>query len=332
MKPQLRLIQKPSQPALLAVTNELELSLREYDRYLKLRQRSPGTREKYAAYLANLVGWLAERRVVRPAQLTRLLIREWAADLPEAWSPATLRLALAVARAWLGWLYRERLIEEALADVLEAVPVRKRIQRTLSAAEVQVLLDACVPGTLRGLRDAAIVSLMVDSGLRASELCRLRVNDVQMNLKFGEVKINFVVVVGKGGDENPAYFGQATLARLQAWLSVRFARRDVSEVFTSLGGITPGCGLTRFGLGDLLRKLGDRAGVQGVSPHALRRAFACLADEAGASSLKIQRWGRWSSLAMVERYTQALAPGREYPGYSPMDYLEKKPEQPPRNI
>jgi len=107
--------------------------------------------------------------------------------------------------------------------------VKERIQRTLTADEVRALVDACDSETVAGRRDQAIVSLLVDSGLRAGELCRLRVAGVVL-------EAGLLVVVGKGGDEETVPFGDVTARRLQAWLDVRSASatEGVDTVFVSL--------------------------------------------------------------------------------------------------
>ena len=96
-----------------------------------------------------------------------------------------------------------------------------------------------------------------------------------------------------------------------------------STVFVSLGGNTPGCPLTTRGLRMNLKRLGERAGLRGVTTHAFRRGFACIATLAGAPTRTVQLAGRWSDIRMVERYTQDLERQALYEGgWSPADYLE----------
>lgn len=320
MKPQLKIISRPAPAVGVKPATEIELTIREFLLAKRQEQYSPATLEKYEYRLRLLAGWLVERGVSCPAQLTRLLLREWGAALPETWQPATISHAVAVVCSWLTWLREEHLIDERLNDALRSPKRRLRMQRTLSGAEVQRLLDACDPSTSSGLREAAIVSLMVDSGLRASEVCRLGEADLVFDFPLDDELVNFVPVVGKGGDEEPVFFGTDTAIRLLDWLAVRRPAAGVETVFISLGGNTPGHPLTRHGLGDLLERLGQQAGVPGVSPHSLRRTFAMLLEAAGHSTRHIQKLGRWSDIRMVERYTAALRAGKGY--RAPMDRLK----------
>lgn len=328
---QLRLVKRA--PARLQVLSELDLALVEYRNTLRQAGRTPDTIEKYLWHLARLLDWLAERGVTRLSDISRPLLREWGAglyDTPlvrrprETWSLATVRLATMAAKGFLAWCHAEELLSADVGAALKAPRAKKRTQRTLTADEVLALLARC-DDSPAGLRDAALVSLLVDSGLRASEAARLLVSDLNFEVRLPGVVFNFLTVVGKGGDEAAAYFGLETAGRLRAWLQVRaqVARPEVGEVFVGIGGSRPGQAMTRYGIRGILRRLGQRAALSGVTPHALRRAFACLADEAGASTRNIQMWGRWSDMAMVERYTQALKAGKKYAQHSPADHLRQ---------
>lgn len=320
-RPALRLVK--SDRMTVASLTELQLTIKEF--LTANPDWSPETVEKYAHRLGQFSDWLAERGVTQLNDLSKLMLREWAASLNPKWSTATRGHAIAVVRSFLGWCRKEGLVDEQLAAALRTPKAKKRVQRTLSSEEVKKLLSACDDSML-GVRDAAIVSLMVDSGLRASEVCRLEVDDLVFDFPFKGELMNFALVVGKGGGKEPIFFGTETAVRLQAWLKVRQARPETKTVFVSLGGTKPLTKLTRFGLRDRLAELGKRVGVEKVSPHPLRRTFACLLDENGASTRKIQLLGRWSSIELVERYTQALRAGQGYGAFSPMDQLAKKAE------
>lgn len=279
--------------------------------------KSDATVRQYDWHLRKMAAWLARRGMEGVGEVGRDVIREWGAGLRDSWAPATVKQAVCAARSFFAWCAEEGLIgaDPGRALVVPRVPVR--LQRTLTGDEVALLLAACDLSTDKGVRDAALVSLLVDSGLRAGEICRLRVTNA-------ELELGLLTVVGKGGDEGAAYFGRATAGRLEAWLEVRWdwAVVGVGTVFVSVGGNTPGRPLTTRGLRMVLRRLGDQAGVRGVSPHAFRRAFACIGLEAGASSREVQMAGRWGDIRMVERYTPALRVRELYRRWSPADFIE----------
>jgi site-specific recombinase XerD len=315
-RPNLRIVPKSA----IAVS-ELELSIREYLLAKKQEGCAAGTLEKYAIRLAEFIQWLANREITRPNQLTRLILREWGASLNDDWSSSTRRHVITIARGFLRWLVSEGWLDDGIPTALKLPKIKRRIQRSLSAEEVKALLDCCDDSSF-GRRDAAIVSLMVDSGLRASEVCRLKLDDLIFDFQLDDRLINLVLVIGKGGHQDAIPFGQDTARRLRAWLDVRAAHQSVTNVIVSLGGHTPLKSLTRFGLGQLLRDLGERAGVPDVTPHSLRRTFALMLDDAGVTTRQIQVLGRWSDIRMVELYTHGLKAARFY--VSPADRINKK--------
>jgi integrase len=117
-------------------------------------------------------------------------------------------------------------------------------------------------------------------------------------------------------------FSRYTQAILERWLAVRpqVAASGEGAFFVSVGGLTPGRTLTRHGLQLILRTLGREAGIGPISPHDFRRTFATLALRSGAPTRIVQVAGRWRSLAMVERYTQAIQP-EDLDGHFPVAVL-----------
>lgn len=293
---------------------ELEESMEEYLVAMVQAGCSRATRKQYGWHLARLSGWLAAQGVRDLADVSRSALRAWGAEIREGWAPATCKQATNAARSWLRWCGEEYGIGGDLVSALRVPRVPRRVQRVLSVAEVAAMLDIC-DGSVKGRRDGALVSLLVDTGLRAGEVCRLQVDD--LDLVDGRV-----LAVVKGGDQRWAYFGQGTGLRLRVWLEARSAVARCAALFVSVGGGQPGQALTRDGLRGILRVLGRQAGVAGVCTHAFRRSFACMMIEAGAPSRVVQLAGRWSNLAMVERYTAGLDAGRVVRQYSAVDWLE----------
>ncbi len=212
---------------------ELRITIREWLAALRQAGLSLATLEKYDWHMERLSRWLEEREVVEPGQISKTLLREWGAGLFDNWSAATVRQAVFAVRSFLNWCREEEIIDEPVARALRVPKVKIKVQRTLTAEEVQKLIAAC-DGSVKGKRDAALVSLMVDSGLRASEVCRLKLKDLQIGMKFGEGFVNVLAVEGKGGHVRPGYFGQATSTRLQAWLNVRYARPGCRQALLRL--------------------------------------------------------------------------------------------------
>lgn len=276
---------------------------------------------QYQWHLRELSAWLAGEGVEEVGAVTRSLLRRWGGDLHDRWQPQTIKTAVVVARSFFGWLVAEGVLAKSPADGLKTPAVRMTLQRTLTAEEIARLLARCDLATVKGVRDAALVSLLADSGIRASELLRLRPEDLDLEGRL-------LVVVRKGGNQGIAFYGEATALRLRAWLDVRqkliaLLAPDAIHLWVSVGGYTPGHLITDSGLRKLLRDLGHAAGVAGVSPHAFRRAWACLLVESGAPPRYIQGAAGWKSERQLYRYTQGLDLRRMAAQYSPMDRLAR---------
>jgi len=302
-----------------------ETGIHEYLIAARQEGKSTMTVRQYGWNLQRMASWLAGHQVDRPDEVSRALLREWGAQLYDCWSPATIKQAVSAAKAFFGWCHDEGLVAEDVSKALKLPHVRQQAQRTLSIEEIQSLMNVCNTSALKGVRDLAIVSLLVDSGLRAGELCRLKAADV-------DLEAGLLVVLGKGGEYDHAHFSPITARRMRVWQDVRPDLANVNTLFLSVGGLTPYRPLTTRGLHLILKKLGDKAGVPGVSPHAFRRSFACIAIDAGASSRALQMWGRWGDIRMIERYTQKLEAAKLYHQYSPVAFIERtngKPHQPP---
>lgn len=286
---------------------------------------SAGTVTIYRWHLARWAAWLAERGVLAVDELTRRLLREWSAGLAARWGPATRKGAITAARACVAWCIVEyKLADGDLVKALRVPSVPKAVQRTLTFDEFQALLAACDQPAEHGVsaevarlvcaRNAALVALLYDSLIRAAELCALRLAD--LDLDRGIV----IVRNGKGGGGRRCPYGPDTCIRLQAWLGLRPV--GDGPLFVALGGAEPGAALTPRGLRMILKRLGERAGVPGVSPHAFRRGGAVACTLNGAPGRLVMAWAGWSNMRMLEVYTRALDGGSEaleaYRPYSPV--------------
>jgi integrase/recombinase XerD len=257
------------------------------------------TLDRYEWHLKRLIVWLADQDVVELDQVSRDVLREWGAGLYDTWAPATIKQAVCSCRSFFTWCCADELIASDPSQALKLPSVPARVQRTVTTDEFALMVAGCDESTIKGLRDVALISLLMDSGLRNAELCRLDIGDLDLAERLLTVKV-------KGGSIDYGFFGQSTADRLRVWLSVRAAVEDERALFVSVGGGTPGCRLTPRGLRIVVVRIGEAVGVLGVSPHSFRRGFALAASLAGAPARVVMAAGRWSNIDMVVRYTLAM--------------------------
>jgi site-specific recombinase XerD len=171
--------------------------------------------------------------------------------------------------------------------------VKKKLLPALLQEQVTYLLDQAA-----NARDRAIISVFCDSGLRLSELARIRTSDIDWSR-------HLIKATCKGNKEGLAAFGLRTEELLKQWLAI----------YNSNGG--PIWGLKARGIQAMLWRLESKTKVK-CNAHSIRRGFATILSKRGVDSLHIMRLGRWSSLQMVDRYTQNVQFEDSLKYYSPI--------------
>lgn len=253
-----------------------------------------------AGYAWEVRAWARTTGFTEAGQVTRADLEAYLADRRRGGvSAAAIKRAVAAFKSFFG----HTLGDGSPAAGLPFPKVHKRKQRTLRREAAGRVLAACDTSSARGVRDLALLCVMLDSGVRAAEVCRLRVAD--LDLESGAFR-----VVVKGGDEAQGIVSAPTVQYVSRWLSVReqAARPGVQTLFVGLGGKKPGTPLTTGGLRAIFRQIGKRAGLAAFSPHDLRRSMAVQMHLLGAPSRMVQLAGRWEDIRQMERYTEDLAP------------------------
>lgn len=213
--------------------------------------------------------------------------------------PSTVSTYYRALRALCGFLAAEGLLEEWPLENVKAPRVPKDRVQPFHPEQVQALLDAARRGRTPA-REVALVMVLVDTGLRASELCGLTVADADRG--SGEL-----TVTGKGNKRRQVYMGSG--ARRALWRYLEAERRDAcpdEPLFVSVGGHLVGSGLTANGLCQIIGKLGDQARVQGVrcSPHTLRHTFAVNFLRGGGNLFELQQLMGHEDLTILRRYVE----------------------------
>ena len=149
-------------------------------------------------------------------------------------------------------------------------------------------------------RDQAIVLMLLDTGLRATELCSLIINDV--DLKTGKVTIRHGVVGGaKGGKGRTVYLGK--VARKAVW-RYHASREDGDDTDAPLFISHADRAFNKDSLRVLINRLGDRAEIKKAYPHKFRHTFAITYLRSGGDVFTLQSLLGHGSLDMVRHYAQ----------------------------
>jgi len=238
------------------------------------------------------------------ASITARDVRTFLNSLPGLTNTSLIGVRAGLSALW-SWGTNEGLVPGNIIKETEAPKPEKRDVIPFTQSELQQLLTACDrtkayrrPGKrlcdntrATALRDRAIVTLLIDTGIRASELCSLTLRDA-------DFQNHRIVVMGKGRKERHIPISPRTEQALWRYLATRDDKKPVAPLLAT----STGRRLNRFNLHGLLELAGDRAGVGNVYPHRFRHTFAITFLRNGGNVFALQRILGHESLTMVNKY------------------------------
>ncbi|GAA1382901.1 tyrosine recombinase XerC [Pseudonocardia kongjuensis] len=272
-----------------------------FKRDLRAEGKAPRTGDLYAMSVRLFGAWLTEQG--RPAtldELSRSAIREWLAALAEDREQSTVRTRFKGLHRFCGWLVAEgELDAHPMAGMSPPAPAAKPVP-VLSDAELTALIKACGGRDFVSRRDAAMIRVLLETGVRVSELCGLTVQSVDLDREMA-------LVTGKGSKVRPVYFGSRTVSALDRYLRERrrhrWAHLDAMWL-TQRGALSPD------GARERIKIRGREAGIDGLHPHMFRHVFAHDYLMAGGQERDLKRLAGWTSDTMLERYGASAADAR----------------------
>jgi site-specific recombinase XerD len=233
-------------------------------------------------------------------------------------SPSTIHGYVRALKAFGSWLQAEGLATRDPFAKLKRPSLPKPVIKILSKEEIQALVDAINPNTYLGARQYAIFVLLLDTGIRASELCGLTLT----NTFLDESRI---LVRGKGNKERIVPFANATRQALARYLTTwRGEPLDPNE--ESLFLTVEGLPLTYDALSGCIKTLGNRAGIPRLHPHLFRHTFAVHYLMNGGDVMSLKRILGHATLDVTQTYIH-LAEQHvqvQHSRFSPVDRLGLK--------
>lgn len=282
---------------------QLETLGRSFQRHMRAERRSARTVETHSQGLVHFRRWLASEGLADELDsLTRINTREWLSSLVEAdLSPSYIRILHTGMKLFTDWLIlEEEITKNPMKGInppaLPIVPVP-----VIPENDLKLMIRAC-KGTRPMLdrRDEAIIRVLLDTGMRASELTGMTLEEMDMNQ-------DLALVHGKGSKLRPVYFSSRTARAVDRYLRIRSTSKYANrpEVWLSIRGP-----LTYHGLRELLRYRASLAGVEYARPHRFRHTMANDFLANGGQERDLMRLAGWSSSAMLARYGASAADDR----------------------
>lgn len=313
-----------SEAASLAVS-DLNKLVRNYLLDGELSDRSPKTLKSRRDILGKLSWYLTRREAeacgVEELRGFFLYLQRGHLDTGGRWDnvtetkplrPLTLRTYYAYLRAFFNFAVQEGRLAASPMDRIPAPRDPGDEVQPFSDQEIEKLLRAASK-THEARRDTAIILTLLDTGVRASELCGLRFQDVDFDQR------SLMIREGKGQKTRQVYLGKKATKALFNYVEVD-GRDAPDAVFQSQRD----GGLTYSGLALLFRRLGKKAGVKSCHPHRLRHAFAVSFLRAGGHQFSLMRLLGHTTLHVTNRYVQLAQAdvAAQHRAFSPGDRMK----------
>ena len=212
---------------------------------------------------------------------------------PSQLSPLTVKGYAQVIKGFFTWCYDEELVEKNPSQRLKLPSVPDYIIPTFTPDHIRLMLDACDISTTLGYRDYTIILVLLETGVRVSELCGLQVQDVHDD---------YIKVFGKGSKEREVGLSPDVAKLL--WKYIHHYRRSHSDSEKRVFMNRYGKPLTPNGIEQLLIDIKNRAGITGVrvSAHTFRHTFARMYLEQGGEIYKLSRLMGHSDIEVTQEY------------------------------
>jgi integrase/recombinase XerD len=262
------------------------------------RELTPATVEAYGRDLGLFARFATGRKVTAAIEVRSIDVLDFLAFLTDRkLAPRSQARRLIALRQLFKFLKGERLCPTDPTEDVDLPRYGRKLPEFLTVEEVDRLLAAPDRTTPRGARDAAMLETLYATGLRVSELVKLRLRDVNFDA-------GYLMTFGKGRKERLVPVGESALASLRSYVQggrgVFSGPKALDALFlTHLGGP-----MTRQGFWKLLGRYAVAAAIRKrISPHKLRHSFATHLVERGADLRAVQAMLGHADIGTTEIYT-----------------------------
>ncbi len=265
-------------------------TLNSFIAQLSLSKSGP-TIAAYRYDVGNFLEYLKDRNIKRLSTLKPTHIVDYLGQCKQyGKSDSSINRYYMAIRSYCRHLRRSKLIVFDLTEDITPPRCSQKAPRILTIAEIEAILAMPNLDTESGTRDRAILELLYSSGLRASELCDLQLDDFKGH--------SIVIKCGKRSKTRTVPVNQDACNAITDYVT-RFRNRYPGRLFQTLMGKQ----LRRQLLCSLVGEYAQKAGIEGITTNSLRHACATHLLDAGADLRLIQEVLGHSSIASTQRYT-----------------------------
>ena len=274
-----------------------------FDRFLSFLDTAPKTVETYTRALRQLFNYFYLNGIRQPQREDIIAFRE---ELKASGhKPTTVQNYITATKIFFSWTAQEGLYPNITDHLKGAKLDRDHKKDYLTSGQVKEVLASIETHTEQGLRDYAMLFLMVTGGLRTIEVSRANIEDIRT---AGD---NVVIYVqGKGREEKNEYIKLSAPAEkaIRAYLKERGETDEKAPLFSSTSNNNRGQRLTTRSISGIVKTRLQQAGYDSsrLTAHSLRHTAVTLSLLAGKDITEVQQFARHANLATTMIYNHAL--------------------------
>jgi site-specific recombinase XerD len=305
-------------------TSDIATLGESFARHLRAAHKSPATIRSYLDAIGKLEAFLADTGMPRQvASIRREHVESFIEDQLARLKPASAANRYRSLQQFFRWLVDEDEIRDSPMARTKPPAVAETPPPVLTPDQLGRLLRACAGPDFESRRDLAIISLLIDTGIRRAELAGLTVDSIefpQATRRDSSVG-GFATVLGKGDRPRTVAFNTKTSAELDRYLRTRAKHPHARTPWLWLGKKGR---LGDSGVAQMLRRRAHEAGIGEIHPHLFRHTFAHQWLAGGGSEGDLMMLAGWRSRTMLQRYGKSAAMERAHAAHakhSPRDRL-----------
>lgn len=274
-----------------------------YGRFISFVDAKPKTIETYTRAVRQLAAYLSFNGITQPQREDILAFRDHLKATGH--KPTTVQNYITATRLFFQWTAQEGIYPN-IADHIKGATLSKDHKKDyLTSKQVKKILASIDRSTLQGLRDYAMMALMITGGLRTIEVSRADIQDIRT---VGDDSALFIQ--GKGRDEKEEYvkIQPPVEDAIRAYLKARGVAAVTDPLFASTSNNSKGGRLTTRSVSGIVKTRMQDAGYDSsrLTAHSLRHTAVTLSLLGGEDLQKVQQFARHSNLATTMIYAHNL--------------------------
>lgn len=279
------------------------VEIKLFNLFISYLDASPKTIDTYTKSIRQLFNYFSFNGITRPEREDILAYKEKLKA--SGHKPTTVQNYITACKIFFKWTSQEGYYPNIAEHIKGAKLNRAHKKDYLTSSQVKNILESIEKENIRGLRDYAILLLMVTGGLRTIEVIRADIRDLRTVGAF-----TVLYVQGKGREEKTEYIKISAPVEkaIRMYLQARGTIGEAEPLFTSLSNNNKGQRLTTRSVSGIVKERLKKAGYDSsrLTAHSLRHTAVTLSLLAGKELAEVQQFARHVNITTTMIYNHAL--------------------------